>query len=184
MLAKPTSRRLVIAGAVPAAVLALGSRGADAEEAFSRMGGLLEPFIDVKKGYKLYKPSNWNQFDTDPGVYDVKFQDIIEPFETVQVSSSPVTTATSISSLGDLQAVGAKISKSRNAELVSASQRDSDGSLVYIIELEGDTYHELLALCINRNKLYRVSTVASNKRWPKRAELYRNVIASFVPRGY
>lgn len=26
------------------------------------------------------------QFDTDPGVYDVKFQDVIEPFETVQVS--------------------------------------------------------------------------------------------------
>ena len=41
------------------------------------MGGLLEPFIDTQKGYKLYVPAGWNKFDADPGVYDIKFQDII-----------------------------------------------------------------------------------------------------------
>eukprot|EP00908_Phaeocystis_cordata_P021715 Transcript_4105.p1 GENE.Transcript_4105~~Transcript_4105.p1 ORF type:complete len:111 (+),score=12.82 Transcript_4105:56-388(+) len=47
------------AGAAVAA-LALGSPAAFAEEP-SRMGGILEPFIDARKGYKLLKPSGWNK---------------------------------------------------------------------------------------------------------------------------
>lgn len=176
-------RELVQAGAAAAASLA-ASR-ADAEEAsFNKMGGLLEPYIDVQKGFKFYKPSGWNKFDADPGVYDVKFQDIIEPFETIQVSTSPVATATSISALGDLDAVGDKFAKSRSAKLIKGTQSDVDGTLVYTLELEGSEYHELLALTINRGKLYRINAVSSNKRWSKRAELYKNAVASFVPRGY
>merc|ERR1712046_470908 len=98
------------------------------------------PYIETQKGFKLYKPSGWNQFDADPGVYDVKFQDIIEPETIVQVSTSPVSTATSITALGDLDAVGAKFAKSRNAEVVVASQREVDGSLVYQYELKGEIY--------------------------------------------
>ena len=45
-------------------------------------------------------------------------------------------------------------------------------------------YHELLALCINRGALYRVSAVTGNKKWDKRKELYANIVASFVPKGY
>jgi len=148
------------------------------------MGGLLEPFVDVQRGYKLYRPAGWNQFDADPGVYDVKFQDIIESETTVQVATSPVQNSTSITALGDLQEVGAKLSKSRNAQLLAANERTVDGSLVYTFELQGEAYHELLALCINRGKLYRVNTVTSNKKWNKRAELYKNVVLSFVPKGY
>ena len=107
-----------------------------------------------------------------------------EPETNVQVSSSPVSTATSISALGELDAVGAKFSKSRNAELVSASSRDADGNLVYTFELKGDTYHEFLALTINRGKLFRLSTVTSNKKWSKREALYKNIAASFVPKGF
>merc|ERR1719152_95699 len=155
---------------------------ADDGPAFSRMGGLLEPYIDTQRGFKVYKPSGWNQFDADPGVYDVKFADIIEPETVVSVSSSPVSTATSISALGDLEAVGAKFSKSRNAKLVSASSREADGSLVYTFELQGEQYHELLALTINRGKLFRLTTVTSNKKWSKREALYKNIAASFVPK--
>ena len=50
--------------------------------------------------------------------------------------------------------------------------------------VEGEQYHELLGLCINKGKLFRVTAVTSNKKWPKRKELYRNVLASFVPKGY
>jgi len=148
------------------------------------MGGLLEPFIETSKGFKLYKPSGWTQYDTDPGVYDVKFADIIDPFETVIVSSQPVQTATSVSALGDLDAVGAKFAKSRNAQLISASQRDSEGTLIYTLDLQGDTYRELLLLTISKGRLFRLSTVATNKRWSKRGELYKNIVASFVPRGF
>jgi len=167
-----------------AAVLTAFSLPAFAEETFNRMAGVLEPFTDVQKGFKLYKPVAWNQFDTDPGVYDVKFQDVIEPFETVQVSTSPVSSATSVSALGDLEAVGSKFAKSRGAELLSTSTRDADGSLCYTFELKGEQYHEYLLLTINRGKLYRLTTIASNKRWPKRAEMYKNVVLSFVPKGF
>ena len=54
---------------------------------------MLEPYVDGPKGFKLYAPSGWNKFDADPGVYDVKFQDIIESETIVQVSTSPVQTA-------------------------------------------------------------------------------------------
>ena len=83
----PLSRRSAVqtAGASFAAA-ALGVRGASAAEPeFSKRGGLLEPFIDTQKGYKLYKPAGWNQFDQDPGVFDVKFVDIIEQDTTVVV---------------------------------------------------------------------------------------------------
>jgi len=172
-----------IAGMTTAGVLGIQSSTA-AEEPFSKMGGLLEPFVDTQKGYKLYTPAGWNKFDADPGVYDVKFQDIIEPETTVQVSTSPVATATSITALGELDEVGAKFAKSRNAKVVSANSRDADGSLVYVFELEGELYHEYLALTINRGKLYRVTTVTSNKKWGRRQELYKNVVASFIPKGY
>jgi len=181
---KPTSRRHIIqVGSAAATTLGVSKAASADEEKFSRMGGLLEPFVDIQKGYKLYKPSGWTQYDQDPGVYDIKFADIIEPFETVIVSSSPVSTATSISALGDLAAVGAKFAKSRNSELVKATERTADGSLVYTLELKGDTYRELLTLSINRGKLYRVSAVATNKRWSKRSDLYNNIMLSFVPSG-
>jgi|TARA_B100000524_G_scaffold179285_1_gene92300 photosystem II oxygen-evolving enhancer protein 2 len=124
------------------------------------------------------------QFDADAGVYDVKFQDVIEGAEIIQVSSTPVASATSVKALGDLEEVGAKFAKNRKAELVSSSQREADGSLVYTYELKGPDFHEYLLLTINRGKLYRLNTVATNKRWPKRQELYKNVVLSFVPKGF
>jgi len=180
------SRRAALqtAGAAAAAT-ALGVRPVFADEpAFSTMGGLLEPFIDTQKGYKLYRPSGWNKFDADPGVYEVKFQDVIESETTVIVSTSPVQTATSISALGDLPTVGEKFAKSRSADLVSATERTVEETLFYTFELKGEAYHELLGLCINRGKLYRVTAVTSNKKWSKRESLYKNIIASFVPKGY
>jgi hypothetical protein len=100
------------------------------------------------------------------------------------VSTSPVSTATAVTALGDLEAVGAKFAQSRNAELLSSSTRDADGSPCYTFELKGEQYHEYLLLTINRGKLYRLTTIATNKRWPKRAEMYKNIVLSFVPKGF
>jgi len=185
--AAPQTRRQLIQTAAAAAAAAAAGGVAPAlagGDTFNRMSGVLEPFTDVQKGFKLYKPVAWNQFEADPGVYDMKWVDLIEPFETVQVSTSPVSTATSISALGELDEVGAKFAKSRDAQLVSSKSRDADGSLAYTFELKGDAYHEYLLLTINRGKLYRLSTVASNKRWSKREEMYKNVVLSFVPKGF
>ena len=43
------------------AALALGSTAAGAAEEPSRMGGILEPYVDAPKGFKLLKPSGWNK---------------------------------------------------------------------------------------------------------------------------
>lgn len=89
------------------------------------------------------------------------------------------------SQLGPLGAqVGEKFAKNRKAELISSSEREADGSLCYTYELQGPEFHEYLLLSINRGKLYRLNTVASNKRWNKRSELYKNVVLSFVPKGF
>mmetsp|Transcript_23097 Transcript_23097/g.55321 ORF Transcript_23097/g.55321 Transcript_23097/m.55321 type:complete len:210 (-) Transcript_23097:132-761(-) len=166
------------------AALALGSTAANAAEEPSRMGGILEPYVDAPRGFKLLKPSGWNKFDVDPGVYDVKFQDLIEPFETVQVSTSPVATATSVDALGEVAAVGEKFAKGREAEVVKSKKRNVGDVLVYEYELKGPVYHELLLLSINKGKLYRLSCISRNPRWDKRKELYKNIALSFVPQGF
>lgn len=179
------SRRQLTQQTLAAGALSLlRPAAASAEETFSSMGGSLSPYTDAPKGFKLYKPNAWNQFDADPGVYDIKFQDLIEPFEFVQVSSSPVATATSVDALGTPDELGAKLATSRSAKLVSSTKRTADGILVYTVELEGEQFHEYQTLSINKGKLYRLTAVTSNKRWPKRKELYKNIQLSFVPKGF
>ena len=51
------------------------------------------------------------------------------------------------------------------------------------MEMQGEQYHEMLSLAINRGKLYRLSTVAKNTRWNKRQELYKNIM-SLPPKGF
>merc|ERR1719453_1120161 len=83
-----------------------GAAEAEATGKVSRMGGLLAPFKDINKGFSIFKPLGWNQFDTAPGEYDVKWEDLVEKSELVMVGSSNVKTATDVNALGDLQKVG------------------------------------------------------------------------------
>ena len=115
---------------------------------------------------------------------NLEFQDLIEPFETVQVSTSPVATATSVDALGEVAAVAEKFAKGRDAEVVKAKARNVGDVLTYEIELKGPVYHELLLLSINKGKLFRLSCISKNTRWDKRKELYKNVALSFVPQGF
>lgn len=100
------------------------------------------------------------------------------------MSTSPVSTATSVTALGDLAVVGEKLAQSRKAELVSSTQGEVDGVITYTFELKGEAFHEYILLSVNRGKLYRLTTVSTNKRWPKRAEMYKNIVLSFVPKGF
>lgn len=40
----------------------------------SRLGGLLDSYKDINKGFSLYKPTGWNQFEAAPGEYDIKWE--------------------------------------------------------------------------------------------------------------
>jgi hypothetical protein len=54
----------------------------------SRMGGKLDAYSDIGKGWSLYKQSTWNKFDGTPGEYDAKWQDVVGFTEQIVVRAS------------------------------------------------------------------------------------------------
>lgn len=150
----------------------------------TRMGGLLESFQDGQRGIRIMAPSGWNKFDGEVGAYDVKWQDLVEQTENIKISSSPVKSTTeSVALLGDVQDVGKSLAAKRNAELISASERQTDGILFYKFEFKiNDGTHQLLQLCVSKGKLWSLDANSKEKRWSKRQELYENVVGSFMPK--
>ena len=47
--------------------------------ATTKMGGLLEKYADVNRGFRLLKPTTWNQFDGEPGAYAVSYTHLTLP---------------------------------------------------------------------------------------------------------
>ena len=129
-------------------------------------------------------PSGWNKFEGEVGAYDLKWQDLVDVSENIKISSTPVkSTSTSIDVLGDVQTLGESLAAKRNAKLVSATERLTDGILFYTFDFAlSDQTHQLLLLCICKGKLWSVDASAKEKRWSKRSELYGNVLASFMPK--
>lgn len=150
----------------------------------TRMGGLLEPFQDGPRSIKMMAPSGWNKFDGEVGAYDLKWQDLVDNTENIKISSTPVkSNSTSIALLGKVEDVGASLATKRNAKLLSATERQTDGILFYKFDFAiNDGTHQLLQLCICKGKLWSIDANASEKRWPKRSELYENVLGSFMPK--
>ncbi|KAJ8598817.1 hypothetical protein CTAYLR_008654 [Chrysophaeum taylorii] len=180
-----TPRRQAVLGGVFAA--ATGAAPALAAEsidpATSRMGGQLEKFVDVNRGFRLMKPTTWNQFDGEVGAYDLRWTDLVETTASVTVSSSSYSGA-SIDALADVDALGGKLQKSRSADLLAKRARVSDGVLFYDFEFGNPTTatHELLAMCVNKNRLWQISAKSPEKSWAKRADLLHTVVESFVPK--
>lgn len=129
-------------------------------------------------------PSGWNKFEGEVGAYDVKWQDLVDPTENVKISTNPVkSTTTSIDVLGDVKSVGASLANKRNAELVSATERLTDGVLFYTFEFAfKDGTRQLFQLCVNKGKIWSLDASAKDKRWSKRSELYNNILGSFIPK--
>jgi len=118
------------------------------------------------------------------GAYDLKWQDLVDSSENIKISSTPVkSTSTSIDILGDVQTVGESLAAKRNANLISATERYTDGILFYRFDFAiADGTHQLLQLCICKGKLWSIDANSKEKRWSKRAELYENVLGSFMPK--
>ena len=129
-------------------------------------------------------PSGWNKFEGEVGAYDVKWQDLVDPTENVKITSSPVkSTTTSIDALGEVQAVGKSLAEKRNADLISAEERLTDGILFYKFDFAiKDGTHQLLQLCVNKGKVWSLDANAKEKRWSKRSEMYENILGSFMPK--
>ena len=108
----------------------------------------------------------------------------MEPTENVKISTSPVkSTTTSIDALGEVQALGKSLAEKRNADLIAAEERLTDGILFYKFEFAiKDGTHQLLQLCVNKGKVWSLDASYKERRWSKRSELYRNVFGSFMPK--
>jgi photosystem II oxygen-evolving enhancer protein 2 len=132
----------------------------------------------------MMAPSGWNKFDGEVGAYDIKWQDLVDKAENIKISSSPVkSTTTSVELLGDVKTVGESLAAKRNAKLISAAERLTDGVLFYKFDFAiNDGTHQLLQLCVCKGKLWSVDASATEKRWSKRSELYENVLGSFMPK--
>jgi photosystem II oxygen-evolving enhancer protein 2 len=150
----------------------------------TRQGGLLEAFQDGPRSIRIMAPSGWNKFEGEVGAYDIKWQDLVDPSENIKISSTPVKSTTeSIAVLGDVQELGKTLANKRNAKLISASERLTDGVLFYQFDFAiNDGTHQLLAMCVCKGKLWSLDASAKEKRWSKREELYNNVIGSFMPK--
>jgi photosystem II oxygen-evolving enhancer protein 2 len=150
----------------------------------TRMGGLLEAFQDGSRSIRIMAPSGWNKFDGEVGAYDVKWQDLVDPTENIKISSSPVKSTTeSVALLGPVRDVGTSLAAKRNAKLLAASARQTDGVLFYDFDFAiNDGTHQLLTLCVCKGKLWSLDASAKERRWDKRSELYKNVVGSFMPK--
>jgi photosystem II oxygen-evolving enhancer protein 2 len=132
----------------------------------------------------MMAPSGWNKFEGEVGAYDIKWQDLVDNTENIKISSSPVkSTTSSVELLGDVKTVGESLAAKRNAKLISATERQTDGVVFYKFEFAiNDGTHQLLQLCVCKGKLWSIDASAKEKRWAKRAELYENVMGSFMPK--
>eukprot|EP00956_Cyclotella_meneghiniana_P001148 scaffold1326_cov51-Cyclotella_meneghiniana.AAC.1 len=147
------------------------------------MGGLLERYQD-SRGWQIMAPSGWNKFDGEVGAYDAKWQDLVDPTDNIKVSSSPVkSTTTSIDALGAVADVGASLAAKRNAKLINAEERQTEGILFYLFDFAlDDGTHQILQLCVNKGKVWSLDANTKEKRYAKKKDMYYNVMGSFLPK--
>lgn len=143
---------------------------------------VLQSYVDLPKGFKILRPSGWNQFEANIDLYDIKWADVIQPLEFVTVLTSPVAADKSLTSIGDLRDVGGRLAKARGGDLLEASEKDIDGIPAYVFEIRKGTAHQLTLLTVNKSKLYSVNASSGENRWKKREKLLRGVIDSFQPK--
>ena len=183
----PTATRRQLAGGLAGGGLALVAPPALAADvleippATTKMGGLLEKYADVNRGFRLLKPTTWNQFDGEPGAYDVRWVDVVAPAESVTLSTSTYGAGQSIEDLAAVDKLGAKLAAARGT-LTGARARRSDSILFYDYSFSGEGRRELLTMCVHKGRLWQLTAKAPEASWGKREALYLNVVGSFVPK--
>ena len=183
----PTATRRQLAGGLAGGGLALVAPPALATDvleippATTKMGGLLEKYADVNRGFRLLKPTTWNQFDGEPGAYDVRWVDVVAPAESVTLSTSSYNAGQSIEDLAAVDKLGAKLANARGT-LTGARARRSDSILFYDYSFSGEGRRELLTMCVHKGRLWQLTAKAPEASWGKREALYLNVVGSFVPK--
>lgn len=92
------------------------------------------------------------------------------------------STTTSVTALGDVQALGQKLAESRSGQLLSSTATIKDGIEFYNIEIQGQDLHQLLMFCVWKGRLWKLEASAPEKRWPSVENIFRASFLSFMPR--
>ena len=159
--------------------------------ACSGASGGLNSFKSPDGRYAFLYPTGWTRVAVTGGPA-VVFHDLIHSDETVSLVVSEVDPDDDLESLGSAVAVGERLRREviapdgsgRNAELIEASERDSDGhvfyDLEYAVHLEDRDRHELATVVVDRGRLYTLATSTNEERWSKVQGLFSSVISSFT----
>lgn len=140
--------------------------------------------------YAFLYPTGWTRVQVSNGP-QVVFHDLINSDETLSLVISEVTAGSDLTSLGSAVAVGESLRRNviapegsgRQAELVQADERQSDGrtfyDLEYTVHLEDRDRHELATVVVDRGRLYTFAASTNEIRWGKVKDLFRQVVTSF-----
>jgi photosystem II oxygen-evolving enhancer protein 2 len=149
-------------------------------------------FVDTADGYEFLYPNGWLQVKVANGP-DVVFHDLIEISENVSVVISPVPENKTLQELGTPTEVGYKLGKAalappdsgRSAELVNASQRESQGKIYYHLEYlvklpNQQERHNIASVAVSRGKLFTFNASIPEKRWRRVKQNMEEVVNSFL----
>ncbi|KKI99684.1 photosystem II reaction center PsbP [Prochlorothrix hollandica] len=151
----------------------------------------LQPFINVLGGYKFLYPTGWVQVQVSGGP-DVVFRDLINPTENVSVVIQPVSSDRTLADLGTPGEVGYALQQTaiappdtgRSAELVDAYSHVNGSKTYYVLEyavtLPDQQRHDLVAVGVNRGKLYTLDISTTESRWDQIQALFHTVVESFA----
>jgi photosystem II oxygen-evolving enhancer protein 2 len=154
------------------------------------LGGGFMAYVDAMDGYRFLYPNGWLQVNGNTGP-DVVFRDLIEETENVSVVLSSLTGNRKLADLGDASTVGLQIAQkilapvgsNRQAELLSATERESADKtyydLEYLINMGDRQRHHLASVAVSRGKLYTLNISAPEQRWDKVSSLFKKVETSF-----
>jgi photosystem II oxygen-evolving enhancer protein 2 len=85
--------------------------------------------------------------------------------------------------LGPVADVGVSLASKRNAKLITAIERKTDGILFYTFDFAlNDGTHQLLQLCVNKGKIWSLDANTKEKKYSKRKAMYYNILGSFMPK--
>ena len=153
----------------------------------------LQRYADTKDGYEFLYPNGWIAVavkNASPGV-DVVYRDLIERSENLSVIISDIASNKSLQDLGSPTDVGYRFlkkingeSSDRQAELISAEERESQGKIYYNLEYRVTLAnqvqrHDLASVTTNRGKLITFNLSTTEERWPKVHDLFETVASSF-----
>jgi photosystem II oxygen-evolving enhancer protein 2 len=151
----------------------------------------LKSFVDTNDGYEFLYPNGWVQVKVANGP-DVVFHDLIEMSENVSVVVSPVPEDKTLEELGTPTEVGYKLGKNaiappnsgREAELVNAGKRETNGKTYYMLEYavklpNNQQRHNLASVAVSRGKVFTFNASVPEKRWRKIKQIIEEAVNSF-----